>query len=785
MHIKINRYAIVLVVLFHFLSVEMLFAQRATSKIIVLKDRTTDEAIIGAVVTNGFSKTLATSDDKGVVMLPEYLQEGEVVNFSGVGYQTLTIVWNANYLKGKRTTFYLLPDQQNLPEVTVTAKSNKRNLKEQPIPISVITMSDLAGTVTSVNDVLARTAGITVRNSGATGAASRLSVRGLEGKRIGIFIDEIPMSENNDFLDLNDIPVDMIERIEIYKGIVPPKLGGSAIGGAVNIVLKEYPEKYLDVSYSIKSFNTHQFNTVLKRNDTKRHIEYGLGAVYTYADNDYKMESPYNKGQIIKRDHDKYQNYMVGTSIRFTDLWFDEFKIEPAFTKVNSQVQGIEHNIQEARNISDNYILATHLEREAFFLPKLHFDFHTQYAYSIFQFIDKAPFRYNWDGTTYQPVSKYGGEIGTHANNSYNQKHSVANKLNLDYALNEKHNINLNLVYNFTRGIPKDELKDLVLGYKTSFNSTMHSFTAGLTYEVKSANSKWLNALSAKYYYYAMRTRVGSLLGLSKEKAVHLNKSDYGFSNAVRYALGGDLFLKASIAYDVRLPADTELLGDGFMVVPSATLKPERNLSGNVGLYWDRSFKRGGKLQMELNFFAMRLEDMIRYTGGSLQTQYQNFGKMRTLGADFEMKWDVTNFLYLYGNVTYQDLRDVRKREPNSQVDNPTEGDRIPNIPYLYCNGGVELHKNNLFGGAGQQSRLYVESAFVEEYFYDFEQSIYQERRIPSSFSTDIGLEHSFNNKRIVLGIQVNNIMDAKRLTEFNRPLPGRSFAAKLRYILK
>ena len=82
----------------------------------------------------------------------------------------------------------------------------------------------------------------TVRSTGGVGSASRLSVRGLEGKRIGFFIDEAPMNDQSDFLDLNDIPVDMIDRIEIYKGVVPAKFGGSAMGGAVNIVLKEYPD---------------------------------------------------------------------------------------------------------------------------------------------------------------------------------------------------------------------------------------------------------------------------------------------------------------------------------------------------------------------------------------------------------------------------------------------------------------------------------------------------------------------------------------------------------------
>ncbi|HBX19374.1 MAG TPA: hypothetical protein DEF88_02845, partial [Porphyromonadaceae bacterium] len=61
-----------------------------------------------------------------------------------------------------------------------------------------------------------KTVGMTIRVSGGVVSASRVSVRGLEGKRIGFFIDEVPMNDQSDFIDLNDIPVDMIERIEIY-----------------------------------------------------------------------------------------------------------------------------------------------------------------------------------------------------------------------------------------------------------------------------------------------------------------------------------------------------------------------------------------------------------------------------------------------------------------------------------------------------------------------------------------------------------------------------------------
>lgn len=129
------------------------------------------------------------------------------------------------------------------------------------------------------------------------------------------------------------------------------------------------------------------------------------------------------------------------------------------------------------------------------------------------------------------------------------------------------------------------------------------------------------------------------------------------------------------------------------MIAPAGNLTPERNISVNIGMLFDLTGKASSSLQIELNGYYMHLKDMIRFTGGFLQSQYQNFGEMRTLGMEAEVKADMTRWLYGYVNATYQDLRDVRKYEQNTTVANPTKGSRMPNIPYLMANAGLEFHK--------------------------------------------------------------------------------------------
>ena len=219
-------------------------------------------------------------------------------------------------------------------------------------------MNQIQGTVNNVQDILAKTAGITVRATGGTGSTSRISVRGLEGKRIGLFIDGNPMNDKSDFIDIYDIPVEMIDRIEIYKGVVPAKFGGSAVGGAVNIVIKEYPPKYLDVNYSYGSFNTHNASVVSKMNIAPKGIEFGLGGFYTYADIDYKMKSPFQEWLTITRDHDKFKKTVIGGSFKARKWWFDLVEFEPVFIHTYKDIQGIESNIRHAHSHSNAFIFA-------------------------------------------------------------------------------------------------------------------------------------------------------------------------------------------------------------------------------------------------------------------------------------------------------------------------------------------------------------------------------------------------------------------------------------------
>lgn len=763
------------------LTTSSLWAQNTAELSGKITDKTTQKPLIGADIYLKELKKGTNADTQGNYHLKGIPEGNYTIIGSYLGYQTFS---KKIYLKGQERLDISLKEQaEEISGVTVSGKSIAHQKKEESMPVTVIDMSNMRGTVSNVQDILAKTVGVTLRTSGGVGSSSRISVRGLEGKRIGFFIDELPMTEQTDYLDINDIPIDMIDRIEIYKGVVPARFGGSSLGGAINIVIREYPDKYADLSYGYESFNTHRAQAVFKRNLKARGLVFGIGGGYTTSDNNYTFDSPYREGLRITRNHDKYRKYIIGGSFKAKKWWFDEVEFEPVVVKTYKEIQGIEYDIREAHSESLMAGLANKLTKDNFLTEGLNFDMFNGVVLTKMNFIDKATRRYEWDGSSYPTPSRYGGEVGYNfPSDSDDQKLSFINKTNLEYIINERHSFNFNSVFSIAKGTPKDELKTLSLGKQVNFDSRMHSWVSGVTYDLRSLDDIFLNSLTVRYYQYTMHTQMAPLFVPGKYD-VDLQKNNWGVNNALRYRFLPSLMGKLSAGYEVRIPSESELLGDGISVVPSADLLPERNASANIGLLFDLTGKHPSNAQIEMNFFYMYLQDMIRYTAGLIGAQYQNFGEMRTLGVEFEAKADVLPSLYAYVNTTYQDLRDTRDYEPASTVPNPTKYKRMPNIPYLMANAGMEFHRENLFGGSGQNTRLFADVAFVEEYFYDFELTQLQKRRIPRSTTIDIGFEHSFLNNKLFISGKLRNVTNEKTLSEFNRPLPGINGGVKIRMI--
>lgn len=90
---------------------------------------------------------------------------------------------------------------------------------------------------TSLAQVLAGQPGVQLRSAGGLGQWSGAILRGADASQVAIFIDGVPLQRGGQSaVDLSQLPVDGIERVEIYRSLPPIEVGLDAIGGAINLI---------------------------------------------------------------------------------------------------------------------------------------------------------------------------------------------------------------------------------------------------------------------------------------------------------------------------------------------------------------------------------------------------------------------------------------------------------------------------------------------------------------------------------------------------------------------
>ena len=724
-------------------------------------------------------KNGALTDRRGIVQIQAKGVDSYVVLTRYVGYETAIDTLKSSI---KKHTIRLRANARELDGVVVTGKSKVQFMRESPEAITVINGKDLQGRSVSLETILDKTIGLKVGQTGGLGSSSRIIVHGLEGNRIQILWDGIPMSTSDGTFSLDEIPIDIIERIEVYKSIIPARFGCDGLGGAVNIVTKEFSTDYLDASYELGSYQTYKGSVFSRKNFPKSGILLGAGGYYTSAKNDYSFRVPERENLLVKRDHDRFRSYMLKWKVAFTKFWFDEISTEFGYYNRFNETQGVLKNIQHAENKSGMFMLENKLIKSGILNNRLNFESHFSLSHTTNNFVDTARVNHDFEGNIY-PSPNGQGETGDVPHNSNDKGLEINERINLDYKLSTNHNLNLNTLINYAQRQPNDDIASQHAGFIIGgFPSKKTSIVSGLTWDAKLFGRKLTNMFSAKYFH--LHSEIEDLTSyemIEAPKKKSNTTSQIGWIEAMKYEPFRGFHLKVSYQRAIRLPNSQELFGDGIITFPAAGLKPEKSHNFNLGFLIDKNDVLGlSRLQFEVNGFYMQVSDMIKLMKQHMAAGYVNAEKVHIKGIETELKLDISPTVYAYGNLTYQDVRDVLDYLPGTQAPNPTKGLRLPNIPYLFANFGAEYHSDRLF--KNWYVKAFWDGKFTEEFFYFWELTELQKRRIPRSFVNDIGLLLTYKNKYSI-ALECHNLMNKEVWDQFRQPLAGRTFHLKFRYV--
>ncbi len=130
-------------------------------------------------------------------------------------------------------------DGRELDRVVVTATMTEHAIEDSPGSVEVITAREMEErNVSTVAEALETATGLIVK--GESGRVMAPSIRGTKSKHTLVLLDGRRMASGfGDLVDLSQIPVVMVDRIEVVRGPASGLYGSDALGGVVNIITKK------------------------------------------------------------------------------------------------------------------------------------------------------------------------------------------------------------------------------------------------------------------------------------------------------------------------------------------------------------------------------------------------------------------------------------------------------------------------------------------------------------------------------------------------------------------
>ena len=648
-----------------------------------------------------------------------------------IGLETVEQVVKTESGKSIEVNFSMTDATHTMDEVVVSATRNETNKKSTATIVNVASAKLFENTSSSnLAESLAFQPGLRVENTCGNCGVVQLRINGLDGQYSQILLDSSPIfSSLASVYGLEQLPVAMIERVEVIRGGGSALFGSNAIGGVVNIITKEPLRNSLSLAHTtniLESGNT-EFNTSLNGSfvsDDRRAGVYLFGMV---------------------KDRDAYDRNDDGfadlTSMLSRTIGFRGYYKTSATSKLTAEY----HHISEFRRGGDNLDLPPHM---------------AEIAEQVDHNINGGSLRWNY----YAPNTRHFVDIYASAQgigrdsyygtgkdpNAYGRTEDLTLVAGAQYSY--VFNKCLFMPAQFTIGFEYsyNDLDDHSMGFNRSIQQTVR--TAGLFVQ-----NEWKS------------DKVNFVVGGRLDKHSMMKKLIFSPRANLRYSPHEDIGLRVSYSSGYRAPQafDEDLHIDAVnnqssIIELDPNLKPEysHSFSASADLY--HNF---GALQTNLlleGFYTM-LDDVFALAktgeneaGYIIQTRYNASGaKVRGLTA--ELKMGIPNRFEIQAGYTFQRSHYNEPEEWSDSVEAQRRMFRSPDH-YAYFTASADITRKfraSLFGNYTGRMLVQHNAGYIEA----------DRTELTPSF-WDMGLKLSYNfSLTPSIGVEINggvkNIFDA------------------------
>ncbi|KOS08402.1 TonB-dependent receptor [Flavobacterium akiainvivens] len=697
-------------------------------------------------------------------------------------------------------------DPKLLDELVMTKKTEKAEILSKGFSVNVIDTKEAATRNLQTNDLLDRSVGVRVRQNGGLGASVDYNLNGMSGNSVRVFIDGIPISTYGSSFNLNSIPPALIERIEVYKGVIPAHLADDALGGAINVILKKGAKNVVNASASYGSFNTIQsnFNTTFR---AEKGFTVKASGFYNYSDNDYEVWGkfvynilPNGRYEYIraKRFNNMYRSYGGRIEAGYTDVkWADVFLLAYNGSADFNEIQHGQFMTKPYKGRfteADAHAFSLNYAKKDFIAKGLDFNLNAVYSRRNEVVNDTVKWNYNWNG---QPalglygdpvLSPTGAQQGAPTIN-----HITRNVLSVrggfNYNINEQHKIIFSNMFNT---VDRDDYDEMKSALERTFQQTrdLQKSVSSLAYEMQVLESSLRTSLFGKYYSQSHEMRNPVIVNQNGQQTVVEDVSKnttttFGYGFAGSYFITPEVMVLASAERAVRMPSDGEIFGSpGENITPNPGLRPEISDNLNLGFRLGTYKIKKHNITVSASAFWRNTSDKIARQANdrvndAIQTApFVNLRESQSVGFEATLEYTYNNRLFITANTSKFNSLYKLKYDNNGNI-LPFYNQQLPNEPFFTVNANAQYNFKDIIQRESEFNVFY-NLGYVDP-FYTAWLKI-DSTRTPAQMVHDLGLTYAFPGKKFVLGFDARNVTNRQVYDNYAVQKPGRAFYVKLNY---
>lgn len=623
-----------------------------------------------------------------------------------------------------------------------------------------------------LGDVLAHSQGLSLRRRGGLGSETEVLLVGLTP---ALLIDGVPLELLGARLDTVGVPLQFLERVDVYRGVLPVRIASATLGGALNLIRDARYDSHAEAAFHVGSFHTYRVAASGRYRDRASGLFAGGSAFADLTDNDYaiQVEVPTVTGALstveVPRFHDAYRAHGLQLEAGVVDRsWAKRLALEAFASRFDKELQhdaSMRVPYGEARYGQTSFGATAHYEADL--ASDVGLEVVASYAHRVSSLQDRAEWVYDWYGMRMQQRI-VPGETGSREIDSALTRDGVFGRALVSWRLAPEHALRVSVTPWFS-----SQRANGVSGAASYL-----SLVSGLEYQLDLFNGALTNLAFVKDYVYAASGQARERPEELRELAANAHRVGAGL--ALRARLTPWLDLAGSYEYAVQFPGLDQVVGDGQLVLANVELEPEFGHNGNFGPHIELRDTSLGAAMLDLNAFVRDTHNQIVLLAGGPFASHENLLHSRTLGLESRLAWSApARWLSVETTWTWLDARNVSNDLPFSEY----ADDRIPNRPFLYGSWGVHGCVPDL-PGHDDTLEPYYRGRYVHGYAVGFQSQGLSESkpRVPAQLTHDLGVSWTLRATagRITLALELTNFADARIYDFFGVQRPGRAIYAKM-----